>query len=423
MKTNSEKIPAPPSSHGEEEKFHLLNLTIGLIGRYKTREDLAGRMGQILVQEGGFHGILIFLDKGNGLQHARAIGFDGWGADIEKTINYPTPCVERVKKAGKMVIQPITEHDCVNCQVPHRIASCSSSINLPLQHDETRLGYMIAFINEPAQNQKDFIQSIGQEFSYALYLLDKEREFKESQDQPQASGKTNPSTNIDNAFLSMMSHELRSSLNGIIGTADLLLCRDLPPDIRESIKVILESGNFLLRLFNDFLDLNRIGSKQFRITPRPVNLGEALIGLNRELEMEAAHRKLELTFEVTVSNSTYNLDWMRLRQVLANLVANAIKFTEPGGHIHVRVEESAATQLEFVVEDNGIGIDLTAHRELFKPFQQAHGSLSVIKGGSGLGLSICKQLVELWGGRIHVDSKPGLGSRFTFTLPLRSAPD
>ena len=228
-------------------------------------------------------------------------------------------------------------------------------------------------------------------------------------------------------FLATMSHELRTPMNGVLGMAQLLLLPETgEAERRRYAQTILESGQALLGLLNDILDFSKIEAGKLELNPTPVH-PQAILDDVQALFQEAAQRKsLQLTAVWQGPPSArYRLDALRLRQVLLNLVSNAIKFTASGQITVSGAEVQHATgtrELEFAVSDTGIGIDAEQQAKLFQPFSQVDNSLTRQYQGSGLGLSIARRLVGLFGGQIGVESQPGQGSRFWFRLPAQALP-
>lgn len=219
------------------------------------------------------------------------------------------------------------------------------------------------------------------------------------------------------AFLANMSHEIRTPMNAIIGFSDVLLGQTQPPEQRRQLEVVSASARSLLRLLNDILDTAKLERGAVELEMLDFDLHELLGQLTQTLAIQARDKGLTLTIDAHAQlGRHYRGDSLRIRQVLTNLIGNAIKFTESGGVV-VRVRAETG-HVRFSVVDTGIGIAPERLTAIFEPFTQADVSMSRRFGGTGLGTSICKQLVELMGGRIWVDSTPGQGSAFHFTLPL-----
>ncbi|MDD5365357.1 MAG: ATP-binding protein [Gallionellaceae bacterium] len=223
-------------------------------------------------------------------------------------------------------------------------------------------------------------------------------------------------------FLANISHEIRTPMNGIIGLADLLLKEDLAGAHRQQIMMIRDSGGVLLDGINDILDFSRIEADRLELATAPVDLWALVRQGMRPLQANALVKKLALDISLAKDvPGRVVCDPVRLNQVLANLVGNAIKFTDHGRvvlTVSLASESSHRARLAFVVEDTGIGIPTNQQAHIFEAFSQADTSASRRHEGSGLGLSIASRLVKLMGGDIRVESSPGQGSRFSFEIEL-----
>ena len=221
-------------------------------------------------------------------------------------------------------------------------------------------------------------------------------------------------------FLANMSHELRTPLNAILGYTELIL-DDIygatPPRMREVLQRLERNGKHLLGLINDVLDLSKIEAGQLVLSLGDYAIRDVVQGVYAAVEPLATTKGLALKLDLSAGLPPARGDERRLSQVLLNLVGNAIKFTDKG---EVAIGASAANgTVTFAVRDTGPGIALSDQAKIFEEFQQADNSITKSKGGTGLGLAISKRIIALHGGRIWVESEPGRGSTFSFTLPVK----
>ncbi|WP_116473292.1 ATP-binding protein [Zobellella maritima] len=226
-------------------------------------------------------------------------------------------------------------------------------------------------------------------------------------------------------FLATMSHEIRTPMNGILGMAELLQQADEPGARKETVTVIWESAQTLLRLIDDILDFSKIEAGRLELEHAPLNMRSLTEGVCQSLQVVASARQVDIDCMIADDVPTEcGGDPTRLRQLIYNLLGNAIKFSSgrPGlrGRVSLRVDRlsEAPFRLSLQIADNGIGIAPEQQSELFEPFVQLESSTTRRFGGTGLGLAICRRLVDMMAGEIRISSSPGAGACFTVILPL-----
>ncbi len=234
----------------------------------------------------------------------------------------------------------------------------------------------------------------------------------------EAKEQAEKSDHLKSAFLANMSHEIRTPMNGILGFSELLRSKDITPDEQEKcIDVIVKSGQQLLAIINDVLEVSQLETGQVHCFPDRVNLNRLISDLARFFEMEAKEKSVELSTQLPDEEIFGMVDGGKITQIFNNLISNAFKYTPPGGHIAFGFEKEDRS-IRFFVHDDGVGISAKHHKIIFERFGQVLKVGAHNKGGTGLGLSICKSLVELMLGEIWVESEAGHGASFFFRLPL-----
>ncbi len=250
---------------------------------------------------------------------------------------------------------------------------------------------------------------------YEKSTLENQTRLKRSEQKALQANKTK------DIFWANISHEIRTPLNGILGMTNLLLDSRLNKDQSELLQIIKDSAENLNIILSDVIDYSKIETNELEIQKKPFSLIKTLDQIVQLFEHMANEKGIDLSYSVD-SNVPYGIltDENRLRQIIINLVANAIKFTDHG-LVKILVERGSRKDvIKFSIEDTGIGIPQSKREKLFKPFTQIDDSNSRKYGGTGLGLVICKRLVEILGGKINVESQIGQGSTFSFTIKVMS---
>ena len=261
---------------------------------------------------------------------------------------------------------------------------------------------------------------------HILVLSDRTADRQANQALSDAVAAAENANRAKSTFLSNMSHDIRTPMNAIIGFTTLAVSHlDDKERVKEYLTKILASGNHLLSLINDILDMSRIESGKIQLDETEVNLSDVLHDIKTIVSGQFYAKQLELYMDaIDITDEDVYCDKTRLNQVLMNLLSNAIKFTPAGGTVSLRVRQLASQvsgcgQYEFRVKDSGIGMSPEFAQKIFEPFERERTSTVSKIQGTGLGMAICKNIVDMMGGTIEVQTAPGKGSEFIVRVPLR----
>ncbi len=312
------------------------------------------------------------------------------------------------------------------------ITDNSSFENFEVSHTFPGIGEKIMLLNAhliiQKANSEQLILLAIEDFTTQKTVEKELLEAKELAEQAtiiaeEAQRKAEDAVKAKQQFLSNMSHEIRTPMNGIIGFTKVLLKTDLTLKQNEYLRAIKLSGDALIVLINDILDLAKVDARKMTFEQKPFKLASSMSATLHLFETKIREKNLKLVVDYDKKIPEVLVgDPVRLRQIFLNLMSNAVKFTSKGEitvTVHQLISDHKKVTIEFTVTDTGIGISKNKIEKIFENFQQASSDTSRIYGGTGLGLAIFKQLVELQGGSIHVKSKLDIGSTFSFKLDFK----
>jgi signal transduction histidine kinase len=421
------------SEQNKDDLHQVLRDAIKAIATKLDLDELLGFINDSMRKSLGIESVCIFLGAEGGAYTLRK------GCDVHENIKsagyLDDKIVRWIERSRKMAIREELEAEgpegesgeVSRCLSENRIA-----VVIPLLYKEQLLG--IAALGQKLDARPytkldiDLLEALGIQAAMAIenaLLYDKmedkvrerTRELENAREIAEAANRAKSD------FLSTMSHELRTPLNSILGFSEVMrdgIAGPLTPDQKAYLKDIWESGRHLLRIINNLLDVSKIEAGMMTIELDDFDLKELLEGTLALFREKALRQQIAMSAEIGADIAMITADKTKIKQVILNLLANAIKFTPSGGHVGIRASRcSAGMQVD--VWDTGIGITAEDCGKLFQPFLQLDTSTTRKYEGTGLGLYLSRKLVDLHGGSLWVESTPGTGSRFSFTIPRVAA--
>ena len=321
---------------------------------------------------------------------------------------------EAVRQRKPIVMNNFEDENLYKKGTPYGHVQLSKFLTIPIFIDNDIVG-VVGVANKQDDYQQSDIRQLTLLMDTVWRILERERIFKNLKE---AKNKAEESDHLKSAFLANMSHEVRTPLNSIIGFSELLIDPFFEEDDKnEFIQHIINNGKNLLTIISDIMDISKMESGEITIRKSQIDAQKFISGIKEQFGFQTEAKKLELklTLPDTDEETIVFTDVDRLSQIFNNLISNALKFTE-NGIIEIGYQPKG-NMVEFFIRDTGIGIPAEFHDIIFERFRQIEGEKTRKFGGNGLGLAISKNLVELMGGKIWIESEKGKGSCFCFTIP------